>query len=116
MKKLPFGCVSAFALLALTIPAGLTACGGGSKPAAAPTAASLDPSSLPASTKVETKNDPAFASCHNTFKPPSADKDVASDVATMAKGCADVTKMKKVGDTLSGQLSEKGAPVTFPLS
>jgi hypothetical protein len=33
----------------------------------------------------------------------------------MAKGCADVTKMKKVGDTLTGRLSEKGAPVTFPL-
>lgn len=102
-----------FTLCALT---GLAACGGGAKPAAAPSPASMDPSTLPPSTKVETKSDPAFAACHNTFKPPSGDKDVASDVAAMAKGCADVTKMTKVGATLNGQLSDKGAPVTFPLT
>ena len=105
-----------FAWMLFATSAVLEACGGGAKPPAAPTPASLDPSTLPASTKIETKSDPAFASCHNAYKPSSNDKDVASDVAAMAKGCADATKMKKVGDTLNGQLSEKGTPVTFPLS
>jgi hypothetical protein len=107
------------ALSALAVPAllAVSACGGGkAAPAAAPAAAPLDTSSLPPSAKAETKSDPAFAPCHNTFKPASADKDVAADVAAMAKGCADATKMKKVGDTLSGKLGEKAPPVTFPLA
>jgi hypothetical protein len=119
MKTQPFARVSSLSCvfgLSMGAIAELAACGGGAKPAASPSPATLDPSTLPASTKVETKSDPALASCHNTFKPASNDKDVGSDVAAMAKGCADVTKMKKVGDTLTGQLSEKGAPVTFPLS
>jgi hypothetical protein len=94
----------------------LAACGHPAPPPAAPTPASADPSTLPPSSKVETKSDPAFASCHNGYKPPSADKDVVSDVAGMAKGCADVTKMKKVGDTLTGRLSEKAPPATFALT
>jgi hypothetical protein len=116
MKTPLFAPMPGFTVLARVGLLCLAACGGGAKPAAAPTPASLDPAALPASTKVETKNDPAFASCHSSFKPASADKDVASDVAAMAKGCATITKMSKVGDTLSGQLSEKGTPVTFPLS
>jgi hypothetical protein len=94
----------------------LAACGGPAAPAAAPTPAAVDPSTLAPSSKAETRSDPAFASCHNAFKPPSGDKDVASDVAGMAKGCADVTKMKKVGETLTGTLKEKAPPVSFPLS
>jgi hypothetical protein len=110
MNAQPFATASFASLASLA----LLACGGGAKPAAAPSPASLDPSSLAASTKVETKNDPALAACHSAFKPASNDKDVASDVAAMAKGCASATKMTKVGDTLNGQLTEKGAPVTFP--
>src|SRR5579862_989546 len=113
-SRLPsFSCAATLALLAT---AGLTACGGGSKPAAALAAAPLDTSTLAPSAKIDTKSDPALAACHNTYKPTSNDQDVASDVAAMAKGCADATKMKKVGDTLKGTLSEKSAPVTFPLS
>jgi hypothetical protein len=95
----------------------LAACGGGkAAPAATPAAAPLDTSSMPPSTKAETKTDPALAACHNAYKPASADKDVASDVAAMASGCADATKMKKVGATLSGKAGEKMPPVTFPLA
>jgi hypothetical protein len=95
----------------------IVACGGPAAPAAAPAkAAPVDTSSLAQSSKVETKSDPAYASCHNAFKPPSADKDVGSDVAAMAKGCADTTKMKKVGDTLTGKVAEKAPAVTFPLA
>jgi hypothetical protein len=67
------------------------------------------------STKAETKSDPSFAPCHQSFKPSSSDQDVASDVGAMAKGCADATKMTKSGDTLSGELREKMPPMTFPL-
>jgi hypothetical protein len=124
MKTRPFARTSRVPTFSFAIPAtvallatgGLTACGGGSKPAAAPAPAALDTSTLAPSAKIDTKSDPALATCHNTYKPTSNDQDVASDVAAMAKGCADATKMKKVGDTLKGTLSEKTAPVTFPLS
>jgi hypothetical protein len=108
-----FSCVTLLASAALTA---LVGCGGGAKPAAAPPTAALDTSTLAPSAKADTKSDPAFASCHNTYKPASNDQDVASDVAAMAKGCADATKMKKVGDTLKGTLSEKTAAATFPFS
>lgn len=93
----------------------LAACGGGPRPAAAPAPAVVDPSSLAPSGKVEAKSDPAFAACHNTFRPASNDKDVASDVSAMASGCAAATKMTKVGSTLTGQLSEKAPPATFAM-
>jgi hypothetical protein len=90
-----------------------TSCGGSPPPPAAHPAAA-NSADLPASTKAETKSDPSYAACHNTFKPASNDKDVAADVEAMGKGCADATKMKKAGDTLSGELRENAAPVTFP--
>jgi hypothetical protein len=105
-----------FSLFSLGACALVAGCGGGAKPAAAPAPATLDPSSLPASTKAETKTDPAFASCHNKYKPTSNDKDVASDLAAMAGGCAAATKMTKLGSTLTGQLSDKTGPLTFPMS
>lgn len=118
MKTHPFARltnVSSLSCAALLASAALTACGGGAKAAAAPAApAALDTSSLAPSAKVDAKNDPALAACHNTYKPTSNDQDIASDVAAMARGCADATKMKKVGDTLKGTLSEKGGPATFP--
>ncbi len=104
-------------LFSLVPLAWLAGCGGHAPPAASPAPAAVDTSaSLAPSSKVETKNDPALASCHSSFKPASNDKDVAADVAAMAKGCADVAKMKKVGDTLTGTLSEKAPPATFPLA
>jgi hypothetical protein len=91
----------------------VVACGGGSAPPAK-TAANTAPADLPASTKAETKTDPAFASCHNAYKPTSGDQDVAADVAAMAKGCEGTTKMTKLGDTKTGALDDK-APVNLPL-
>ncbi len=114
MNAHPFARAAVFSILCAAVGA-IAACGGGAKPAASP-AGGLDTSSLPPSAKAETRSDPAFATCHNAFKPASNDKDVAADVAAMAQACADTTKMKKVADTLKGDLSEKGKPVTFPLS
>jgi hypothetical protein len=88
-------------------------CGGSPPPAAAHPPVTANNADLPASTKAETKSDPTFAPCHNTFKPASNDKDVAGDVDAMAKGCADTTKMKKVGDTLAGEVRESAPPVLF---
>lgn len=93
----------------------IAACGGGAGAGPKAPASEPLPTDLPASTKAETKTDPAFASCHNTFKPATNDQDVAADVAAMAKGCADTTKMTKAGDTRTGELSDK-APVKLPLS
>jgi hypothetical protein len=90
------------------------ACGGGGGAAPKMPAAEPAPADMPASTKAETKTDPTFASCHNAYKPASNDQDVAADVAAMAKGCADTTKMKKVGDTRTGELGDK-APMKLPL-
>src|SRR5580700_4741558 len=106
--KTPLSEAILFSTLALS-------CGGQPPPPAAPppTASNAD---LPASTKAETKSDPTFAPCHNTFKPASNDKDVAADVDAMAKGCAEATKMKKAGDTLMGDVREKAPPVMFPVS
>jgi hypothetical protein len=92
----------------------VVSCGGHPPPPAAPAPVTANNADLPASTKAETKSDPAYAKCHNAFKPASNDKDVAGDLDAMAKGCADTTKMKKAGDTLSGELRENATPVTFP--
>jgi hypothetical protein len=63
------------------------------------------------------RSDPTFARCcHAAFKPASSDGDLAANVDAMAKGCADATKMKQLGSTLSGEAREKGAPVIFPLA
>jgi hypothetical protein len=91
------------------------ACGGGGGAGPKTPAAETAPADLPASTKAETKTDPAFASCHNAYKPASNDQDVAADVAAMAKGCANTTKMQKVGDTRTGTLGDK-TPVKLPLA
>jgi hypothetical protein len=90
-------------------------CGGGGGAAPKTPAPEPAPADLPASTKAETKSDPAFASCHNAYKPASNDQDVSGDVAAMAKGCADATKMKKLGETRAGELSDK-SPVKLPLA
>ncbi len=93
-----------------------SACGGHAAPPPAAPTAPTPGADLPASTKAETKTDPTFASCHNAFKPATSDQDIGHDLDSMVKGCADATKMKKVGETLGGELSEKKPPVTLPLS
>jgi hypothetical protein len=67
----------------------------------------------PASTKVTTKNDPAWAGCHQSYE--AKNKDVVKDVAAMAKACAKVTKMKEVGKPFKGKQADKDPPQTFPL-
>lgn len=71
------------------------------------------PPANPGSTKVTTKNDPAWASCHQSYV--ANNKDVSKDVAAMAKGCAAPTKMKLIGKTLTGKQGETDTPQTFPL-
>jgi hypothetical protein len=66
----------------------------------------------PGSDKVTAKNDPAWATCHQTYD--AKNKDVSKDVAAMAKGCAKVTKMKLVGKTLTGKQSDQDPPQSFP--
>ncbi|MGH7272259.1 MAG: hypothetical protein ACREJ3_17655 [Polyangiaceae bacterium] len=85
-------------------------------PSAAPSASAAEappPPPAAGSTKVTIKNDPAFASCHQSYV--AKGKDVSKDVAAMAKGCAKVTKMKLVGKTLKGKQADKDSPQTFPL-
>jgi hypothetical protein len=103
---------SSFACSLLVLGA---ACGG-APAASAPPAAPAPAADLPASTKAETKSDPTYATCHNGFKPASNDQDIGHDLDAMVKGCADATKMRKVGETMAGELSEKKPPVTLPMS
>ena len=67
----------------------------------------------PGSTKVTAKNDPTWATCHQSYE--AKNKDVSKDVAAMAKGCAKVTKMKLVGKTLTGKQGDQDPPQSFPL-
>jgi hypothetical protein len=114
-------------LLLLSLGSALTAfcgsCGRNSSPPAAATPVAASNADLPASiradlpvsNRAETRSDPNFARCHAAFKPASPDADVAANVDAMAKGCADATKMKMLGNTLSGEARGKAAPVMFPL-
>jgi len=70
------------------------------------------PPPAPTSTVATTKSDPSWAACHQSFK--AKGKDVAGDVAAMAKGCAGVTKMKLVGKTLTGKQGAEDPPQSFP--
>jgi len=89
-------------------------CGGHPPPPAVRPPVTASNADLPSSTKAESRPDATFAPCHNTFKPASNDKDVAADVDAMAKGCADTTKMRKAGDTMTGEVHEGAPPVMFP--
>jgi type IV secretory pathway VirB10-like protein len=122
----------------------LGACGGGEKPPESPPAPSANatpsaPESAPASAPVASappapsetasaapppppnpgsakatkKNEPAWASCHQSYV--AKNKDVAKDVAAMAKSCAATTKMKLVGKTISGKQGDQDTPQSYPL-
>lgn len=103
----------AFVVAAASLSVAVTACG--KAPAPPPsTAVNSEAATPPASTKTETKSDPALAACHATYKPSSGDKDVGADVDALAKGCADATKMKQMGTTHSGDATDKSGWVSFP--
>ncbi|HEY3820783.1 MAG TPA: hypothetical protein VGL81_26650 [Polyangiaceae bacterium] len=70
------------------------------------------PPPAPTSTVATTKTDAAWAGCHQSYK--AKGKDVAGDVAAMARGCAAVTKMKLVGKTLNGKQGAEDPPQSFP--
>lgn len=78
-------------------------------------AAAPAPAPKPGSTKASAKNDPAWAACHQNFKPKGKDKDVSKDVAALAKSCAKATKLKQVGKTITAKQSDSGPPQTYPL-
>jgi hypothetical protein len=84
-------------------------------PAATETASATPPSPPPAptSTVATTKSDPTWAGCHQSYK--AKGKDVAGDVAAMAKGCAAATKFKLVGKTLTGKQGAEDVPQSYPL-
>jgi hypothetical protein len=84
-------------------------------PSESASAAAAPAPAKPASTKASPKNDPAWATCHQNFKPKGKDKDVSKDVATLAKSCAKATKLKQVGKTITGKQSDSGSPQTYPL-
>jgi len=73
------------------------------------------PAAKPGSTKATAKNDPAWAACHQNFKPKGKDKDVSKDVTALAKSCAKATKLKQLGKTITGKQSDSGSPQTYPL-
>jgi hypothetical protein len=77
------------------------------------TAAAPPPPPNPGSTKVTVKNDPTWATCHQSYE--AKKKDVSKDVAAMASGCAKVTKMKISGKPLTGKQSDQDPPQSFPL-
>jgi hypothetical protein len=82
-------------------------------PAETASAAPPPPPPNPGSTKVTTKNDPAWATCHQSYE--AKKKDVSKDVTAMAAGCAKVTKMKLVGKQLTGKQGDQDPPQSFPL-
>ena|SRR5882672_5291904 len=67
----------------------------------------------PGSTKASKKTEAAWASCHQTYA--AKQKDVAKDVAAMAKACAKETKMKIVGQTIAGKQGDQDPPQSYPL-
>src|SRR5258708_20182708 len=70
------------------------------------------PAPVQTSAVATTRVDPSWSLCHQSYKAKA--KDVAKDVAAMAKGCEAATKMKPVGKTLSGKQGAEDAPQTFP--
>jgi hypothetical protein len=94
----------------------LAGCGHDAPPPPATAAVNVPPSARAPSKKAQQKKqDPAWASCHQSFKS-SADPDkLASDVAAMAKGCEVATKMHAQGDPLTGARAEGAPPNVYPL-
>jgi hypothetical protein len=91
----------------------LAACGHDAPPPAATAAANIPPSARAPSKKAQAKKqDPPWATCHQSYKPSG---DPATDVVAMAKACEGPTKMHAAGDPLSGARSEGAPPNVFPV-
>jgi hypothetical protein len=67
----------------------------------------------PGSLKVTAKSEPTWAACHQRYE--AKDKEVSKDVASMAKACAKITKMRIMGATLTGKQGDQDPPQSFPL-
>jgi hypothetical protein len=81
-------------------------------PAETASAAPPPPPPNPGSTKVTVKNDPTWATCHQSYE--AKKKDVLKDVAAMSAGCAKITKMKISGKPLTGKQGDQDGPQSFP--
>jgi len=81
-------------------------------PSATPTA-SAPPTSVvtTASKKATLKLNTAWARCHRTFAVGSSD--VRGEVARLAAGCAEATRMTRVGDVFTGQQGAAEKPQLF---
>ena len=84
----------------------------------APPLSSSPPAKMPApieakSNKTDKKHDAAWAACHKDYK--AEGKSLEADVTKLAKGCAEITKMKQLGKTLTGKQDAEGKPDAFPL-
>jgi hypothetical protein len=84
-----------------------------SAPTSSGSMAVVAPPPVPTSKKATKKNDPTWASCHQSYQAKA--KDVSKDVAAMAKGCGDTTKMKLMGKTLTAKQTDQQAPQSYPL-
>jgi hypothetical protein len=80
--------------------------------AGAGASSALTPSGSAGSKKAERRTNPAWATCHSTYKPTATD-DLSADVDKMAKACASTTKMHVVGDTFKGTQTASNVPQSF---
>jgi hypothetical protein len=142
-RSLPLLALGSLVCVPFVVAASVAACGGGNPPKTAdntasgsatssgstapetttstPTGeASGSTSSAPpqastyTSKKATQKRDPAWAKCHESYKPASGGKDLAGDVTKMASLCKDATHMHLIGSPQKGTASEEGGPVKFP--
>jgi hypothetical protein len=77
-----------------------------------PSAAPPPPAPVATSAVATIQSNPAWAGCHQSYK--AKGKDVANDVAAMAKGCAATTQMKQMGKTIAGKQAAEDLPQSFP--
>jgi hypothetical protein len=64
------------------------------------------------SKKAERRTNPAWTSCHQSFKPTASD-DLSLDVDKLAKACADLTRMHLVSETFKGTQSATNVPQSY---
>jgi hypothetical protein len=79
--------------------------------ASATGSALLTPAGSAGSQKAERRKNPAWATCHASYKA-DATNDLVASVDTMAKACADTTKMHMLS-SFKGQQSASNLPQTF---
>jgi hypothetical protein len=71
----------------------------------------VPPVATTSSTKATLKLSSAWAHCHDSFV--VASPDPRAEVARLAKGCADATKMRRVGEPFAGEQTASDKPQTF---